>query len=220
MTPAAEIARLRQGLYRYFAGALAPPEQVRLEQLTDAAGYLEAMQLADYAFAREWRVLMNVLESTRAATSLAPEHVRLFASGTRGVLCPPIESYYRADGRNHATPDIVMAIRRDYREMGLTASSRDAPDHVITQLEIMSTLCGGESAAWEAGSVSESERLLDSEAKFLRRHLAGWLPQFRARVHAAEPHPFYAAALDAVHSFVVHDKDLIAGLRRWSGAVA
>jgi TorA maturation chaperone TorD len=220
MTPAVELARLRQGLYRYFASTLAPPEQVRLEQLADAADYLEAMQLSDYAFDREWRVLMGVLESNRAATSLAPEHVRLFASGTKGVLCPPIESYYRADGRNHATPDIVTAIQRDYREMGLAASSRDAPDHVITQLEIMSTLCGLESAAWEAGSVSESRRLLEAQAEFLRRHLAGWLPQFRARVHAAAPHPFYAAVLDAVHSFVVHDQDLIAGVRRWSGAVA
>jgi TorA maturation chaperone TorD len=220
MTPPAEFARLRQGLYRYFAGALAPPEQVRIEQLTDAAGHLEAMRLADYAFVREWRIYRGVLESTVEATALASEHVRLFASGTKGVLCPPIESYYRANGRNHAVPDIVTAIQRDYREMGLATNSRDAPDHVIAQLEIMSTLCGGESAAWDAGSVSESERLLDAEARFLRRHLAGWLPQFRTRVHAAVPHPFYAAALDAVHSFVVHDQDLIAGVRRWSGVVA
>lgn len=221
MTSAAELARLRQGLYRFFAGVFAPPERVLLEQLIAAAAYLEAMDLDQYAFCREWQRLVNVLISDASALSLAPEHVRLFASGTKGVLCPPIESFYRAGGRNEATADIVTAIQNDYREMGVTTTGAgEAPDHLTTQLEIMSTLCARESEAWHSELTVDAEQLLDTQARFLRRHLALWLPQLRARVLAAGPHEFYAAALDGVHSFVVHDRDLIAGLRQWSGAVA
>lgn len=220
MTSAAELARLRQGLYRFFASSLAPPDQALLEQLTAAASYLETMDLDGYAFCREWRVLAGVLASDVTVVTLATEHVRLFASGTNGVLCPPIESFYRAGGRNEATADIVTAIQRDYREMGLTTTSAgEGPDHVTTQLEIMSTLCARESAAWQSELDVDSEQLLDAEARFLRRHLGSWLPELRARVQAARPHDFYAAVLDALLSFVIHDRDLIVGLRRWSGAV-
>ena len=136
------------------------------------------------------------------------------------MLCPPIESFYRVDGRNEAIANIVTAIQRDYGEMGLSISSDGAPDHVSTQLEIMSTLCGRESATWDAGMAADAEGYLDIEARFLRRHLASWLPQLRTRVHAARPDEFYAVLLDAVHSFVVHDEGLIAGLRRWSGTAS
>jgi TorA maturation chaperone TorD len=217
MTTASEVARLRQGLYRYFANAFAAPEPVLLEQLKAAAGYLDAMDIADYSFSREWRDLVEVIESDVAVATLAPVHVRLFASGVNGVLCPPIESFYRVDGRTEAIANVVAAIQNDYGKMGLSISPADAPDHVSTQLQIMSTLCGHESAAWEVGAADD---FLDTEATFLRRHLAGWLPKLRVRVHAAGPNDFYAALLDAVHSFVIHDEDLLAGLRRWSGAVS
>lgn len=221
MTSAAELARLRQGLYRFFAGTLAPPDQVLLEQLTAAAVYLETMDLDGYAFSREWKGLASLLPSGAAVLDLAPEHVRLFASGTNGVLCPPIESFYRSAGRNEATADMVTAIQRDYREMGVTTTAAgEASDHVTTQLEIMSTLCARESAAWNSELEVDSKRLLDVQARFLRRHLAAWLPKLRVRVLDAGPHCFYAVALDAVHSFVVHDLDLIAGLRQWSGPAA
>lgn len=219
MTPTAEIARLRQGLYRFFAGALAPPEQVRLEELIAAADYLEAMDLTGYAFYREWRSLAAILQSHVTVADLASEYVRLFASGTKGVLCPPIESYYRSHGRREAIADIVTAIQRDYRAIGLTTTdASEAPDHASAQLEMMSTLCARESAAWEMQLPAEADKVLTAEVTFLSRHLAVWIPELRALVHEAGPIDFYAALIDAIHAFVVHDKDLIGQLRRWAGA--
>ncbi len=221
MKPAAEIARLRQGLYRFFAGAFAPPQPVRLGELVAAAEYLEAMDLSGYAFYREWRALASLLESDLTVMDMAAEHVRLFASGTDGVLCPPIESYYRSHGRREAIADVVAAVEQDYRDLGLiTIGSSDPPDHLVTQLEIMSTLCARESASRLMQLEVEATDLLDAEARFLHRHLTAWLPDLRARVHAAGPSDFYAALVDAVHAYVTHDRDLIAGLRRWSGATA
>ncbi len=221
MTQAAELARLRQGLYRFFGGALAPPEQVRLEQLRESVELLESMDLVGFAFYREWRPFAAVLESGATVANLAPEYVRLFASGTKGVLCPPIESFYRSNGRREAIAEIVTEIQDDYRALGLTTTTdSEAPDHATTQLEIMSTLAARESAAWEMQLLKEAESVLEAEDRFSSRHLALWIPHLRARVHSAGPNDFYAAYVDALHAFVIHDKDIIAGLRRWSGVGA
>ena len=221
MTQAADMARLRQGLYRFFGGALAPPEQVRLDELRAAVELIESMDLAGFAFYREWRPFAAVLESDATVADLAPEYVRLFASGTKGVLCPPIESFYRGNGRREAIAEVVTAIQEDYRALGLaTTADSEAPDHATTQLEIMSTLCARESAAWEMQLLQEAESVLEAEAQFISRHLAVWIPHLRVRVHSAGPKDFYASYIDALHAFVIHDKDIIGGLRRWSGVVA
>lgn len=217
MTTPAELARLRQGLYRFFAASFGPPAPPLFEQLSAAVEYIDGLDLTGYAFSREWCALVGVLGTDAEVDDLAPEHVRLFASGTSGVLCPPIESFYRVAGRHEAIADIVAAIQNDYRKIGVASLASDAPDHVSTQLEIMSVLCGHESSAWETGRETESSRLLDTEARFLRRHLAAWVPQLRTRTQAVSPLPFYSALVDAVHAFVVHDGDLVFGLRQWTG---
>ena len=221
MNTAAETARLRQGFYRFFAGALAPPMQARLAELVSAADLLEDMGPSQYGFYQEWRALVDVLHSGVLVADVAPEHVRLFASGAKDVLCPPHESYYRSHGRREAIAGIAAAIEADYSQLGISvADSTDPPDHATTQLEIMSTLCAREFAAWEMDLPNEAGSLLESQGTFLRNHLAFWLPLLRSRLLSAGPHAYYAASMDAVHAFVLHDQDLIFQVRRWTGAVA
>ena len=61
MNPAAETARLRQGLYRLFAGALLPPRQALLVELISAADLLEDMDPSRYAFFPEWQRFVELL---------------------------------------------------------------------------------------------------------------------------------------------------------------
>jgi TorA maturation chaperone TorD len=221
VNPAAELARLRQGLYRYFAGALAPPEPAHLADLRAASEYLAAMDLASYGFFREWETFATCLAGDGFGPELSTEYVRLFASGTRGVLCPPVESHYRAEGRREAVATILGAIEQDYRELGITVTgTRDPSDHVVTQLEIMSMLCARESSCWADTLVREAEQLLDTETTFLRRHLAAWVPEWRNLVLASDASEFYRTLVDALHAFIVHDRDLAPGLRQWTGADA
>lgn len=54
MTTPAEIARLRQGLYRFFSLALVPPEPGALDQLAAAADLLDSLDPSRYAFWPDW----------------------------------------------------------------------------------------------------------------------------------------------------------------------
>ncbi len=218
MTTPAEIARSRQGFYRFFSLALAPPEEGEFVQLTTAADLLDSLEPSRYAFWPQWCAVTSELRSSDGIDGLAAEHVRLFGAGAGGVLCPPVESFYRAGGQHETTGTIVTAIERDYRELGVAAGG--VPDHVTTQLEIMAAMCAREHQAWEARRVDDAIRYLETERQFLRRHPARWVPELRERVHAAGASDFYAATLDAIHSFIVHDQGLIAELRKWSGVVA
>lgn len=220
MITAAETARLRQGLYRLFGVAFASPETELLTELRSAAHYLEGLEPSRFAFYTEWRDFAQELDETEGGPALLSEHVRLFASGARDDLCPPVESYHRAGGQMESAAEIAAAIEADYRAMGLAVvGTSHATDHVATQLEIMSTLCGREVAAWEMGLHAEADAILESQERFLRRHLGAWLPELRSQVVEAQRGGYYAALAEAVHSFVVHDQLLIIEVRRWTGAV-
>ena len=218
MIRTSEVARLRQGLYRFFGAALLAPRVERIEALRASATYLESMNLEDYAFYRDWARLVVVIGETENADQLAPEYVRLFAAGTSTAYCPPIESYYRAQGNGSATAQVVADLEREYRRLGLAAiAATEPPDHAATELEVMSALCAREAAAWETDRANEADACLSLEAQFLSGHLGRWFPLVRRRIRDSDAGSFYRSLVDAIHAFVVHDGDLIRSLRRVPG---
>ena len=211
----ADTARLRQGLYRFFGGALLPPEGDRVESLLAAAAYLDDLGIEAFAFAGPWNAMLDAFEALPSSDELSTEYIRLFASGMDGELCPPTESFYRsaADGGGMATA--VALVQRDYAEMGLSVvGTSQPPDHGTSQLEAMAGLCGRELAAWTAEKPDRVLLLLDAEQSFLRRHLAAWFPAFHARVEQSSRLPLYAATVGATHAFLVHEVDFLGWMRR------
>lgn len=213
MTTAAETARLRQGLYRFFGGVLTPLDDQRLESLHAAAQYLND-RVEEFAFSIQWRDLLRAMAERPSTELLAAQHVRLFASGMDDALCPPTESYYRQDAAQGAIPEMVANLQREYRVLGLeSVGGAEAADHAATQLEAMSVLCDREALAWETQAALDALATLAAEESFLKSHLAAWFPLFRDRVSHADPGPFYRALIDAAHAYLVHEVDLVAALR-------
>lgn len=220
MSSAGDVARLRQGLYRFFGGTMLPPEPVRMEALLAAGRYLETMGIPDYSFSRQWESLMHVMDVTATADSLAAEYVKLFASSTDAAFCPPCESYYVAAGDGAATAEVVTELQGEYHRLGLVLTTATAPaDHAATQLEVMSMLCAREASAWQTGDVAAALAMLATESHFLRRHLGKWFPKLRSRVRASTAGPLYRSLVDSIHAFLIHDRDLIHGLRRDAGVL-
>ncbi len=136
--------------------------------------------------------------------------VRGFASGMSGALSPPTESYYRVPAKGGGIAEFVAELQREYRAMGITSVGLDeAPDHISTELEVMAYLCDQEAIAWGEQQFRLVGDVLDLESRFLRRHLAVWIPLFRERVQNAGPAEFYRDLVDTVHSFVVHERDYV-----------
>lgn len=214
MTEAIDVARMRQGLYRFFGEALAAPSQKRIELLGSAAVFLDRLNLVDYAFYLPWRELRTRLDQGVDVRTLETEYVRLFASGNDGALCPPIESHYTASAEGGTAAEAIARLQRTYAELGIALPPRpEAPDHVTSQLFACSILCEREADAWALAEFDEARRMVRREHAFLRLHLAGWFPLFRSAVLESTRVSFYAAVVDGLHAFLVHDQD-------WTQALA
>jgi len=206
----AETAQLRQGLYRFFGGALLPPENHRTQAVLASAGYLDGLGIEAFAFAGPWDSMLDSLELLPAASDLSAEYVRLFASGMDGELCPPNESFYRADAEGGGLAVAVANVQREYAEMGLSPiTTTEPPDHVTSELEAMASLCAREVAYWDENQPKEARAMLDTERSFLRRHLAVWFPAFHGRVARSGRLAFYTTTVEAAHAFLIHEVDFI-----------
>jgi TorA maturation chaperone TorD len=219
-TPAWAVnAATRQGLYRMFGRALLTPEEGVTETLSAAADYLEAQDLTRFAFYPHWLSFRSALADAPAVDELATTHVRLFASGVDGALCPPIESWYKTEARFGGTAELVAVLEADYRALGLAVvGTAEPPDHASTQLEAMSALCAREAEAWRSGRDPDAADALEGQDRFLRAHLATWFGDFAARVRSADPDGWYHAVTKAVDAFVIQEVDLVRAVRRQLGA--
>lgn len=208
MSEWAQAARLRQGLYRWFGGALLSPSADRIEMLTAAAALLSDWDIERYAFSKEWDRLCDHLIDGIDLSVLEHQHVRLFASGVDCALSPPIESFYLASPEGGGMAQLVSAIEQEYRALGIVSVGvTESPDHATTELEAMSMLCGLEAEAWEANDEPRLQELIGRERTFLAMHVTVWFPQFRNRVAASGESAFYRDLVAAAHAFIVHDVD-------------
>jgi len=215
----AAIAGTRQGLYRLFGKALLPPDGGVVSTLAAAAAYLEEQDLARFPFYAAWLSFRSALAIAPTVDELAVAYVRLFASGVDGALCPPTESWYKAEARFGGTAKLVAGLEADYRALGLAVvGTAEPPDHASTQLEAMSALCAREAEAWRTQQDPAAADTLEYQDRFLRDHLATWFGDFAARVHHTDPMGFYDAVTGAVDAFVIQEVDLVRAMRRQLGA--
>lgn len=213
MTEWADEARARQGLYRFIGSTLLPPERDRLEVLTAAVGILDAYDLDRSSYSIVWRDFVAALNSDAIAEELGVEYVRLFGVGFSGTPAIPTESNYRTPNRDGAVAAFIASLQAEYRSMGLiSVVGGEAPDHISTELEVMSFLCGIEADNWETGQETLATETIEIEAAFVRQHLAVWVPVFASRVQASAPAPFYDRASKLLHAFVVHENDYLAAI--------
>ncbi len=216
MTEWAHEGRTRQGLYRFIGAAFRPPESDHFELLTSALEILDDRDLDRYAFGRQWRGLLSVWPTgEEGGVNLDVEYVRLFASGMKGTPAPLVESHYRVPSRGGGIAEFTAELQREYRSMGLVSVGlAEAPDHVATEFEVMSHLCGVEADAWEADQRGPAWETLGLAGRFLDRHLSVWIPLFARSVRDAQACDFYLELSRLAHAFVIHDADSIRMLRR------
>lgn len=172
-----------------FEGGSAPPVPAGLEQ----SPVLDA--IAD---------LRSGLASAHAQAQ--SDHVRLFLNAPGGVAAPPYASWY-LDGQLLG-PATTWAARA-YASQGLEAEpgAREPADYIGAELEFMYFLVRHEMAARRTGDGEALRAALGSQARFVREHLARWLPAFIERVRAHQPGAVFAAAvglLDLVLQDDVH----------------
>lgn len=141
------------------------------------------------------------LPQTTAAGPLPPEITRLFV---RGVV-PPYETSYETSRGSPGGKNLQMAdIAGFYRAFGFQVQG-ERPDHLVPELEFVALLYVKEAYARLVAEAEGAAVCVDARGKFVREHLAPWLPAFRDRVVEEATHPALAALADAIVSLVTAD---------------
>jgi anaerobic sulfite reductase subunit A len=207
-----ELARLRQGCYRFSGALFLYPDQERLANLVAAAGELQEgnESLAAFPFFGPWQRLLTTLQGLAEgdAAEVREEYMRLFLVNPQA---PPYESFYM-DPERRVAGWIAAQLAHEYTKRGLALSPslQESPDHVAVELEFMAFLCSLEAQAWERKVLEESAQALEWQHAFLRRHLVRWFPAFVRQVVVADQEGLYAVAAEAAGALIHHDQDLIA----------
>lgn len=210
MTEWADEARTRQGLYRFIGGALRPPEIERFDLLVGAHDVLDGRDLDRYVYSMDWRRFCDELGSVTSVEPLEIEYVRLFGVGMGGTPAMPTESFYRVPAGDGGIADFISTLQSEYRSMGLASvESGESPDHISTEMEVMSYLCSVEAEAWDSAQSRLAIETLGVESRFLKAHLAIWVPLFAERARVADADGFYGRLVDLLHAYVVHEADYV-----------
>ena len=211
-----ELPRLRQGLYRFFAAALLPPQATRLNQLDPAADLLQELGVDTLAFAEPWLDMRQALATRPSPELLEAEYVRLFESGSDPGLCPALESFYVSSPRRGGPGGVTADLKVEYQRLGMAVAG-GLPidvDHICPQLELMGLLCANEGTAVELGDLEAVAKWNHEQRQFMDKHLGRWLPCFAARVRQLAPRGLYRELIVTLDAFIDHDHELLRILDR------
>ncbi|HSD84237.1 MAG TPA: molecular chaperone TorD family protein [Anaerolineae bacterium] len=184
----------RSQLYRFLADAFLYPTE---DWILDAP-FLEPM--LDELGLGQHRLRV---EGLRLA-DLQAEHRHVF--GLTGSLC--YETEYGLPHEYRQSQELAD-IAGFYRAFGFEngGAIRERPDYLPTELEFMHVLTLREACAREAAQAEHVEIDVDAQRKFLRDHLAHWLPLFGKRLEQLSVGDVYAEVVALTTAFVAAEAD-------------
>jgi TorA maturation chaperone TorD len=120
--------------------------------------------------------------------------------------CPPYESEYCRQTFSVFRSQHMADIAGFYRAFGVEPSlvTRERPDHISLELEFMAYLIGKQLRAAESGlpgAAADAAICRDAQVKFVREHLAWWLPAFAMTLRGrgdCRPNEFFQTGYDAL----------------------
>lgn len=131
--------------------------------------------------------------------------------GGQVPACPPYETEYTASHVWMQTQQMAD-IAGFYRAFGVdTQETGDRADSLTAELEFMYMLCIKEAIAENESNSEAAAICRDAQAKFLREHLAVWLPRFVARLEQAGAEGYYPALAQLTERFVSADANRFPG---------
>lgn len=186
----------------FAASLLAPPEVAMVNDLRQAG-----LRPLIERYVREWggdgqlpSVWIKEASREDFLSTLQEEYERLFDQW-EGEKISLVESTYKpwtedkgcgmvfAASKGLFMGDCALHMRAIYRQLSLEVPEAfgSMPDHLVLELEFLGLL-------YRSGSVEQIER-------FIGDHL-DWIPELKAALEKADPHPFYRDAVEIIDLFL------------------
>lgn len=201
MPQAVELALSRSRVYATLSRGFLYPSRALTGTMAD---YVNALRSAfdelglevDVAFA-SW------------TEGLEQQYQDLF--GGQVPACPPYETEYTASHIWMQTQQMAD-VAGFYRAFGVdTQETGDRADSLTAELEFMYMLCVKEAVAEDAGNPDGVAVCREAQGKFLREHLAVWLPRFVVRLEKAGAEGYYPALARLTERFISADASRFPG---------
>jgi len=142
-------------------------------------------------------------------TELRIEFTRLFV-GPYGRLAPPCGSGYM-DGSDTMMSDSTMDAVDRYRKAGLMVADtfKEAPDHIVAELEFLCFLVGKEIDALSPDTDEVPQAHLRDQREFLSHHLGRWMEPFAEKITRHATSLFYQNLATATRIVVQESLDYL-----------
>jgi DMSO reductase family type II enzyme chaperone len=189
-----QLALRRSQLYRFLADAFLYPNEDWTLDAPLLEPTLDELGLSDQEL--DWGPI--------DLADLQAEHRHVF--GLTGTLC--YETEYGLPHEYRQSQEMAD-IAGFYRAFGFENGGviRERPDYLPAELEFMHTLTLKEAYAREADQVEHVEVCVDAQRKFLRDHLAHWLPLLGKRLEQLAVEGVYADLTTLTTAFVAAEAD-------------
>jgi TorA maturation chaperone TorD len=139
--------------------------------------------------------------------ALLVDYTRLFIGPAAKLASPYASTWLGRDGASPAVP-----VLKFYEEGGFDVDDqfRDLPDHVAAELEFLYLVIYRQAEATLARDVDALAKWEALERRFLREHLAAWVPPFTQAVRDGATSCFYRRLADLTERFVTVERASLA----------
>ncbi len=186
-------------LYSWATLALSHPDDDKL--LCDTIKILEGLQNSPEHSINFQAQLdsMKLCAQNEEFTLLAlkKEHSMLFI-GPFSLLAPPYESYHRNCGV--VLGESSKEVEQFYTLAGMEIAPefKDAPDHIILEVDFLARLCERELSAWASKEPEKVDYYQKLMKKFLEEHLLTWVDMLQTAVERGARYKFYPPVLQVL----------------------
>jgi len=191
-------ALARGAAYGLIAHGFRYPDRAWLESFPEEFrrnAWAEPLAVIDRALSERMiavRAAMASAEPDRLLEALQADFAAIFGHAVRGP-CPAYELEY-GQGEIIQRASDLADIAGFYAAFGLDLAgpASERPDHLCVEAEFMVILTAKEATGIESGNENLVTLSRDAQCKFLKCHLAQWLPAFARRVMDADSDGYYA----------------------------
>jgi TorA maturation chaperone TorD len=136
---------------------------------------------------------------------LAVEYARLFLGPGKHISPHESVHHQREDGQNGKLWGAsTVEIKKFIESLGLSYKPEytGLPDHISVELELMQQITQREEQAWAEGDKNTALKCLKKEKKFIKEHLARWIPDFCNKVIQEAELPLYREMAKLTKNFI------------------